>query len=481
MRFHIESYGCTMNHGEAEILRRRLLSGGHMLTTQEKAELNILFTCVVIQQTERRMLKRIKALAELGHPILISGCLVTTFPEKARDIVPNALPNPSGLSRTSSSNATQHFVLHGSTGIRNYVPHALSAFGQPALGNQRFPRALMIPPSRLSELGVEELEIWVREGKEPKLGKGEKIFPIDELFCADIPEPLERTTFIVPISQGCLGNCTYCITKIARGQLDSYPIEEIADMVKAAVENGYREIQLTSQDTSIYGRDRGKSLPELLEKLCGISGDFRIRVGMMNPAGPGPIPRRLIRAYSSKKVFKFLHLPVQSGDNSIIRAMKRGYTLEDFKKIVKEFRAAFPELTLSTDIIVGFPGEDEAAFQRSVQLIEEIRPDLINITRYSERPGTEAAALPGKVHGGISKERSRVLTKLRFKISAEINSGFVGKEMRVLVTRKGRPGSVICRDDDYRTVVITKDLPVGEWHRVRIVDATEVYLKGEIV
>ena len=249
-------------------------------------------------------------------------------------------------------------------------------------------------------------------------------------------------------------------------------------MVKDAVTMGRREIQLTSQDTGIYGRDIGSSLPALLKRITKVPGEFRIRVGMMNPAGLISILDELIEAYACRKIFKFLHMPIQSGDDAILRLMKRGYVVEEAVGIVESVRTAIPGLTFSTDIITGFPGEDDVSFEKTLKLVEKLAPDLVNITRFSERPGTGAVTLKNKVHGRVSKERSRQLTQLRFRISAEKNRTFVGREMRVLVTERGKGRSVICRDDNYRSVVIKQALPVGEWIDVKIIDSTDVYLLG---
>ena len=397
--------------------------------------MNILFTCVVIQKTERRMIRRARELHAKGLPLIMSGCLVTTFPDKALDAAPGALLVP-----------PRELKDHNGRTIEGW------------LGERRLKH---LPSSITDTLRSE------RGNTLPKT-----------LQCDEVPGPEGRSTFIVPISQGCLGSCSYCITKQARGRLMSYPPPDIVDMVKEAVRIGKKEIQLTSQDTGIYGRDIGSSLPELLHRLVKVHGDFRIRVGMMNPAGLALILDGLIEAYSSLKIFKFLHMPIQSGDDTILWSMKRGYSVVEAEEIVQRFRSLIPDLTFSTDIITGFPGEDDVSFEKTLKLVERLAPDLVNITRFSERPGTGAVTLKNKVHGRVSKERSRKLTQLRFRISAEKNRTFVGREMRVLVTERGKGGSVICRDDNYRLVVIKQALPVGEWVDVKIIDSTEVYLLG---
>ncbi|OLD88933.1 hypothetical protein AUG86_05340, partial [Euryarchaeota archaeon 13_1_20CM_4_64_14] len=268
--------------------------------------------------------------------------------------------------------------------------------------------------------------------------------------CGDRAAEIESTSFgwrdaIVPIAQGCAGRCTYCITRVARGRVASYPIDAIVAEVRRHVERGVREIKLTGQDTGAYGLDAGTNLAALLRAVDAIPGEFRVRVGMADPLTVHPIQDDLVDAYASEKVFKFLHLPVQSGDDGILEAMRRQYTVSEFEEIVRTFRRAYPDITLSTDVIVGFPGESEEQFEASMELIRRVRPDIVNVTRFSPREGTPAATMPGQIVGWKVKDRSRRLTRLRFQISRDGNERFVGREVEVLVTEPGKPGTVLAR------------------------------------
>jgi tRNA A37 methylthiotransferase MiaB len=161
--------------------------------------------------------------------------------------------------------------------------------------------------------------------------------------------------------------------------------------------------------------------------------------------------------------------------------MKRGYKVKDFIQIVDKFRAALPEITLSTDIIIGYPGETEEQFQNSVELVKKVRPHIINITRFSARPGTEAYNHKDKIHGRIQKERSRILTKVRFEISKMINEKHIGNEVRILVTEVGKNDSIMGRTDSYLPVVVKEKLQLGTFQEVEIVEATDAYLIGKII
>ncbi|TLZ60361.1 MAG: tRNA (N(6)-L-threonylcarbamoyladenosine(37)-C(2))-methylthiotransferase, partial [Methanobacteriota archaeon] len=286
---------------------------------------------------------------------------------------------------------------------------------------------------------------------------------------------------IVPIAQGCAGRCTYCITRVARGRVSSYPIEDLVSRIRGYVATGIRDIKLTGQDTAAYGMDVGETLATLMDSATLVDGDFRVRIGMMDPLTALPILPDLIRAYASPKVYKFLHLPVQSGDDGILDAMRREYRVADFERIVTEFRRAYPEISLSTDIIVGFPGETEDAFAGTMDLVRRTRPDVVNVTRFSPRAGTPAATRQDQIAGWRVKERSRRLTHLRISIAREIHEGFVGRELPILTTEPGKAGTTLARTDAYRQVVLPSEEPIGEFGVARILAGREADLVGELI
>ncbi|NOR59924.1 MAG: tRNA (N(6)-L-threonylcarbamoyladenosine(37)-C(2))-methylthiotransferase, partial [Methanosarcinales archaeon] len=217
---------------------------------------------------------------------------------------------------------------------------------------------------------------------------------------------LEGVTGIVSISQGCAGQCSYCIVKQARGKLVSRPVPNIVDETRLLVRHGAREIQLTSQDTSAYGRDMSVKLPELLRAVTAVEGDYMIRVGMMNPFTVIDIIDDIIESFKDSHIFKFLHIPIQSGSDRVLQHMNRRHTSEDFKYIVDTFRNNFPGMVISTDFIVGYPTETEQDFIDTLELLKEIRPQKVNITRYSPRPNTPSSQLRD-LPSWKKKERSR--------------------------------------------------------------------------
>lgn len=281
----------------------------------------------------------------------------------------------------------------------------------------------------------------------------------------------------VPISDGCLYNCSYCITKIARGNLTSYPADMLVEDIKKAVGRGTKEIRLTSQDTASYGKDINENLPELLEKVANIEGDFRVRVGMMHPLSAYKIIDELIDAFKNEKIYKFLHLPLQSASPKILKKMRRGYDFELFKEIVMEFRKKL-NATIATDVIVAFPDENENDFEQTLQAIKEIEPDVTNVTRFSPRPGTLAWKMK-RLPTQIAKERSRVVSLLANEIAYKRNKRMIGKRVKALILEEYKEWKV-GKTDDYKSVFV-KDAFIGNFAELKVVDASPTHLNATFV
>ncbi|MBC7081394.1 MAG: tRNA (N(6)-L-threonylcarbamoyladenosine(37)-C(2))-methylthiotransferase [Thermoplasmatales archaeon] len=275
-----------------------------------------------------------------------------------------------------------------------------------------------------------------------------------------------------PISDGCLYNCSYCITKKARGNLIFYPMDLLYEDIKDAISKGCREIRLTSQDTASY-----PNLPELIEKVSSIEGNFRIRVGMMHPLSAYKILDEIIEAFKNEKVYKFLHLPLQSASEKILKKMNRRYTFDIFCEIVKAFRREF-DITLATDIIVAFPGESEEDFNETIEAIKQIEPDVTNVTRFSPRPSTPSWRME-RMPTEIAKERSRVASKVANEISLKRNRKWIGKKTRVLILDEYK-GWKVGKNDFYKSVFL-KSGEIGEFLDAKIFNASITHLEGEIL
>jgi MiaB/RimO family radical SAM methylthiotransferase len=251
--------------------------------------------------------------------------------------------------------------------------------------------------------------------------------------------------------------------------------------VQRDVSCGVKEFWLTSQDTACYGKDLGASLPELLQNVCSVEGQFFVRLGMMNPDHVLGMLDELVEAYAEKKVFKFLHLPVQSGDDSVLKLMNRRYSVDEFKQVVSVFRKKMPKLTLSTDVICGFPGETKEAFDNTLKLVEEVEPDVVNVSKFFARPKTPAERLVPLAPTELNR-RSRVLSELCKRVSFEKNKLWVGWQGTVLFDERGKEGSFMGRNFAYKPVVVKSiDSLIGKFVDVRVVRAFSTYLEAELV
>jgi tRNA-2-methylthio-N6-dimethylallyladenosine synthase len=252
----------------------------------------------------------------------------------------------------------------------------------------------------------------------------------------------------VPIMQGCDNFCSYCIVPYRRGRERSRPIDELVSEVEELVRRGTREVTLLGQNVDSYGHDLADTpdLADLLYRLEPIRGLNRIRFLTNHPKD---MKEKLIRAVADlNKVCKQINLPVQSGDNQVLQAMRRGYSLENYLELVSRIRAEVPGIALSTDVIVGFPGETDSQFLNTFNLLNRIRFDLVHVAAYSPRPGTLAAReMIDDVPTTSKKERLKKVEQLQSSIGDEINSGYLGKKIEVLVEGRekgkwfGRTGS----------------------------------------
>jgi MiaB/RimO family radical SAM methylthiotransferase len=285
---------------------------------------------------------------------------------------------------------------------------------------------------------------------------------------------------IVQVAQGCNGTCTYCITRFARGPLRSFPREQIHSQVRAFAAAGASEIQLTAQDVSSFGKDTGNTLAGLLEGIGDAPGNYRVRVGMMNPATVMEDLDGIADAFSGERIFKFIHVPFQSGSDAVLERMGRRYSVQDCCEIVAAFRKRYPDITVATDMIVGFCGETETDFAASLDLVRRIRPNKVNVTRYSKRPFTPLSQ-EKDFPDYVKKDRSRLLQACAETVYTELNTLCLGKEVPVIVTEKVRKGSVMARSPTYQGIVINEDLPCGFEGRAVLKRDRKYFFIGERV
>ncbi len=396
-----------------------LISLGHQPSNIEEADIIIVNTCAVTQKTEHKIVKRLRQLPP--DRLVISGCLSIAIPGSVEQI-----PCRKIIGLLNRSSALEM--------VRSLDEEFL---GHPASNNSHN---------------------WIA----------------DEKTVHDAIAP-EHLCAIINIAEGCRGRCSYCIVRRARGKLVSLEPERVVERARSMVDSGAVELQLAAQDTAAYGLDIGSSLPELLNKITEIPGMFMVRVGMMNPNTAQPILSELTEALRCPKVYKFLHMPVQSGSDEVLEKMRRGYRADDYMEIVRLLREKLPEISFATDVIAGFPGETNEDFEKTLKLMELTRPDKINVTRYSKRPQTHAAELYD-MPDRIKKERSRRLTKLWLDIGGENNRLYLGMVLEVLVTEKGKGKTMKARTQNYTGVVIEGEPPLGSQQMVKIIDSGPFYL-----
>ncbi|MBO4503105.1 MAG: tRNA (N(6)-L-threonylcarbamoyladenosine(37)-C(2))-methylthiotransferase [Candidatus Methanomethylophilus sp.] len=334
------------------------------------------------------------------------------------------------------------------------------AKAQPSRINVRLPDSLIIPPQEYFDFS----------------------HIVSERYGCDTPveDRTVQATAIIPIAQGCRGNCSYCITRFARGALKSYPPEKIKGRFDELIDRGVKEILITAQDTGCYGADIGTDLGELLKLLLAKDGEYRIRIGMMNPNSLRPVLDSVLDAMEDTRVYRFLHIPVQSGSDSVLKNMRRHYTSEEFFDLVGRIRQRYPDLSIATDLIAGFPGETDDNHKESLALIRKLRADTINITRFSPRPGTDAFRM-AQLNGRILKERSTELTEEKNRTEADVNSALVGKRFQALVTESSADGSVIARTLNYRPIAIKESLELGTFIEAEVTESFATYLVGRRV
>ena len=287
----------------------------------------------------------------------------------------------------------------------------------------------------------------------------------------------------VPVSTGCNNFCAYCVVPYTRERLTHRPAKDIVKEVKELVKKGYKEIWLLGQNVNSYKyklKIKGSKViefPDLLKIINDIPGEFWIR---FTSSHPKDLSDELINIMAKcKKVNPYLNLPVQSGDNRILKEMNRGYTIQKYKNLIKKIRKKIPDITLSTDIIVGFPGETKEQFKNTAKLLEEIKFDMVYISQYSLRYGTAAAKTKDNVSQKEKKRREKVLTEILKKTALKKNKKYIGKTVKVLPL-KWKKEFLFGKSFHYKSVKTkgSKKL-LGKFIKVKIIDALPWGLLGK--
>jgi len=419
-RYLIWTIGCQMNKAESQRIAGYLdAAGNQAVRSFREADLVVLNTCVVRQSAED------KVLGTLG---LLKGL------KKER--------------QNLSILVTGCFVNSDIEGLRKEFPQVDFFFRAGAYS---------------------ELLDWAQR-EDIASGEQGTSLRADSSPCA-----------LVPIIQGCDNFCSYCIVPYRRGRERSRPLEEIVHEVQHLVEGGAKEVTLLGQNVDSYGHDLPERphLADLLARLNSMNGLARIRFLTNHPKD---VNAKLVEAVASlDKVCEHLELPVQAGDNDILRAMRRGYSVEQYRDLVCAIRRRIPQISLSTDVIVGFPGETEEQFKHTLSLLEEMRFDVVHVAAYCPRPGTIAwRKYEDDVAREVKRERLGKVEQLQAAIAGERNARFRGKTVEVLVEGK-KKGKWFGRTRGDKLVFFEDDIDcLGQLVAVEIVKTSPWALQGSI-
>ncbi|XP_074378570.1 uncharacterized protein LOC141720112 isoform X2 [Apium graveolens] len=377
----IKTFGCSHNQSDSEYMAGQLSSFGYALSENaEEADLWLINTCTVKSPSQSAMDTLISKCKTAKKPLVVAGCV----PQGSRDIK----------------------ELEG-----------------------------------VSIVGVQQIDRVVEVVEETLKGHEVRLLNRKTLPALDLPK-VRRNKFIeiLPINVGCLGACTYCKTKHARGHLGSYTVDSLVGRVRSVVADGVKEIWLSSEDTGAYGRDIGVNLPVLLNAIVAAlpsDGSTMLRIGMTNPPYILEHLKEIAEVLHHPCVYSFLHVPVQAGSDAILSAMNREYTVSDFRTVVDTLMELVPGMQIATDIICGFPGETDDDFAQTVNLVKDYKFPQVHISQFYPRPGTPAARMK-KVPSTMVKKRSRELTSV-FESFTPYN-GMEGRIERIWITEIATDG-----------------------------------------
>ncbi len=290
--------------------------------------------------------------------------------------------------------------------------------------------------------------------------------------------PPPKFVTVIPIADGCLGNCTFCITKVARPVLRSQRPEVVVKYAVEGVKRGAKEIWLTAPDAAAYGKDVGTNLAELLRALLdAIPEDVRVRVGMMNPDTFEEIMDELFGVFEDPRVFKFFHLPLQSASDRLLKLMGRKYTYDQYKRIVREVRSKFGDPSVATDLLIGFPGETEEDHLLTLEALRELEFERVHVAAYTPRPLTLAARMK-QVDEATKSKRVREAYRVMIEVGEKVHSKYLGEVVDVFVDEYDeKHGTFVGRMGNYIPVVIPAG-KLGESVKVRVTGYTFYDLRG---
>ena len=430
---YVETYGCQQNEADSEKLRGYLTQSGYTIVQEaEGADVVVMNTCAIREHAEQRVFGNLGALTHTKrrHPaqkIFLCGCMA-------------------GETKVSDR-------------IRKSYPHVDGCFSTHHLW--QFPEILW------NVLSKKKRQFYI-EDEPGSIAEG-------------IPQVRDNTLKAwVSIMYGCNNFCTYCIVPYVRGRERSRKKEDILTECRCLIENGCKEINLLGQNVNSYGKDLadGVDFSDLLAEIAAIPGDFLIRFMTSHPRDAG---KKLFDTMaSSPKIAKQLHLPFQSGSSRVLKAMNRHYDREKYLELVNYAKSVMPDLVLTSDVIVGFPGETEEEFEETISLIEQVRYDSLFTFIFSPRTGTPAASMDDPTPKEEKNRRFDRLCAVQNRISEEIHESYVGKTMRCLID--GMDKEFLTARTEGGRLVRFKGVPaiIGTYRYITITGSTTWSLTGEL-
>ena len=434
-KYHTITYGCQMNENDSERLAGQLRSLGYESTDyKEQADLILINTCCVRESAEKKIYGKIGEMKRLKQEnpnliIGIAGCMA----QKDKDKLFKKAPHIDLVMGTHNT-------------------HQLTELLRELESSQQ-----------------KVLAVW---------DQAERLVP-------DVPTIRKSTISAwVPIMYGCNNFCTYCIVPYVRGRERSRPVEDIVNDIKQLGADGFKEITLLGQNVNSYGKDSGDTdFAGLLQEIDNIDTIERIRYMTSHPRD---MSEQVVKVVAdSKRICHQFHLPIQSGSDEILRRMNRGYTTASYRQLVETIRQKMPHASLTTDIIVGFPGETEELFRETLEFLQEIRFDMAYTFLYSLRSGTPAATMADQIPLPVKKERLKQLMDIQNGISLEINKELQGQTVEVLVegASKNDAHRLMGRTETNKIVIWDQEgtEKIGDLRQVRIMQAQTWLLKGQLV
>ena len=432
IRIAFHTLGCKVNQYETEALKEKFVQKGYeIVSDEERADIYVINTCTVTNLADRKSRQFIRKARRLNEDavIAVTGCYAETDPDEVSSI--------EGVS-----------IVCG-TGEKAELPNYIERY--------------------MSEKGV------VVEGA----GDMERL----NSYHSDgiITGMDSRTRAYIKIEEGCDRFCSYCIIPYARGKVRSRSLAEIKEETQGLLNRGFKEIVLTGINTALYGKDIGfDGIEPLIAELDAMPDNFRIRLSSLEPTVINKEQVRSLLKY--KKLCPHLHLSIQSGSDNTLSSMARRYTRQEYLEIVKELRAFDPHYGITTDIIVGFPGESEEDFAESLSICDEAKFVKVHAFKYSPRRGTRAAEMKNQVHGEIKNRRSQALISHAERVSEDFGRSCEGSVRTVLFEEPDGDALMCGYTDNYIRVYTQADeSKLNEFCKVKLDEVYKDGMKGVII